>query len=78
MLVAGYIRPKHISLTLFINLFQECRLHPSHSMGGPLDIGSDETYCINYKSSYQMFNNHLYLKGYLQMFDRSRESRESK
>ena len=31
-LVAGYIRPKHTSLTLFINLFQECRLHPSHSM----------------------------------------------
>ena len=31
-LVAGYIRPKHTSLTLFINLFQECRLHPSDSM----------------------------------------------
>ena len=31
-LVAGYIRPKHTSLTLFINLSQECRLHPSHSM----------------------------------------------
>ena len=31
-LVAGYIRPKHTSLTLFIDLFQECRLHPSHSM----------------------------------------------
>ena len=30
--VAGSIRPKHTSLTLFINLFQECPLHPSHSM----------------------------------------------
>ena len=25
--MAGYIRPKHTSLTLFINLFHECRLH---------------------------------------------------
>ena len=31
--MAGYIRPKHTSLTLFINLFQECRLHPAHSVG---------------------------------------------
>ena len=31
-LVAGYNRPKHTSLTLFINLFQGCRLHPSHFM----------------------------------------------
>ena len=30
--MAGYIRPKHTSLTLFINLFQEHCLHPSHSM----------------------------------------------
>ena len=30
--MAGYISPKHTSLTLFIRLFQECRLHPSHSM----------------------------------------------
>ena len=33
--MAGYFRPKHTSLTLFINLFQECRLHPSHSMHKP-------------------------------------------
>ena len=33
--VSGWLyqtKTKHISLTLFINLFQECRLHPSHSM----------------------------------------------
>ena len=30
--MAGYIRSKHASLTRFINLFQECRLHPSRSM----------------------------------------------
>ena len=31
--VSGWLfRPKHTSLTLFINLFQECCLHPSHSM----------------------------------------------
>ena len=31
--MTSYIWPKHISLTLFINLFQEWCLHPSHSMG---------------------------------------------
>ena len=30
--MAGYIRPKHTSLTLFINIFQECLLHCAHSM----------------------------------------------
>ena len=31
--VSGWLYlTKHTSLTLFINLFQECRLHPSHSM----------------------------------------------
>ena len=30
--MAGYIRPKYTLLTFFINLFQECRLRPSHSM----------------------------------------------
>ena len=36
--MAGYIRPKHTSLTLIINLFQECCLHPSHSMDFVLPI----------------------------------------
>ena len=39
-LVAGYFRPKHTSLTLFINLFQECRLHLSHSMSAILKLRS--------------------------------------
>ena len=48
--MAGYIRPKHISLTLFIKLFQECRLHPSHTMVKVLYLfGITRALLTNYK-----------------------------
>ena len=39
--MVGYIKSKHTSLTLFINLFQEFRLRPSHSVGTLVVGGSD-------------------------------------
>ena len=44
--MAGYIRPKHTSLTLFIILFQECCLHPSHSIDLTIHYGRVGWFCL--------------------------------
>ena len=76
--MAGYIRPKHTSLTLFINLFQECRLHPSHSMIWPLlDVVFQEMPLVQISKPFITFQ-HFLLYQYLSLTDGSNDEVDTK